>query len=223
MDEVIKLENVVKMAEGNRRTINDVSLIIYKKERVAVLGAPGSGKAALMRLISGMERLSDGKVYVLGKAVHKMGEATAADLRNRHIGLLCGKPAFLDSLTVSENVALPLTIRDVPLAQRQKSAKEQLKALGLIYAANARPSKLSALEARMASLARALIGRPEILLLYDFAAGLPERDTERIKASLRMLIESGGHTILEFTAVKAGLADAKRTVTLEHGKIQEEQ
>ena len=119
MSEIIRLENVIKMLAGNRRAINGVSLTIQAKERVAIHGASGSGKTTLARLIAGMERPSSGRVFVLDKAVHDMDADTAAVFRSRHIGLIARHPAFMENLTVLENVALPLMIRGIPPAQRE--------------------------------------------------------------------------------------------------------
>jgi putative ABC transport system ATP-binding protein len=222
MSEIIRLENVIKMLTGNRRAINGVSLAIQEKERVTICGASGSGKTTLTRLIAGMERPNSGKVFVLDKAVHDMDADTAAVFRSRHIGLIARHPAFMESLTVLENVALPLMIRGIPLAQREKTAQEQLKTLGLAHTVNARPTQLSILEAKLASIARALIAQPQILLLDDAAAGLPERDVEQIKGILYALSQFGECVILEFSGEKNGLICADRTMNLERGKIQEE-
>lgn len=222
MSEIIRLENVIKMSSDGRRAINGVSLSVSEGERVAICGAPGSGKTKLARLIAGMERPSSGKVLVLDKAVHDMDADTAAAFRSRHIGLLARHPAFMESLTVLENVALPLTIRGILLTQREKTAKELLKTLGLTYTVNARPTQLSPLEAKLVSIARSLITQPQIMLLDDAAADLPERDVIQIKGILHALSQFGECTILEFSGEKNGLICADRTMNLERGKIQEE-
>ncbi len=222
MSEIIRLENVIKMSPGGRRGINGVSLSVSKGERVAIHGAPGSGKTMLARLIAGMERPSSGKVFVLGKAMHQMDSDATAAFRSRHIGLLPRHPALMESLSVLENVTLPLAIRGIPLAQREKTAKEQLKTLGLAYTANARPSQLPALELQKASIARALTVQPQILLLDDTAADLSEKDAEQIKGILRALLKFGEYTILELLGTNSSLICSDSTLILNHGKIQEE-
>jgi|GEM_PF-1770807 len=222
MSEIIRMENVVKVYEGGCRAINGVSLRICKGERALITGAPGSGKTTLMRLIAGMDRPSDGEIHVLGQAVHEMDADTAADFRNRHMGLLGRFPAFMDRLTVLENVMMPLTLRGVPAAQRGKTAREQLKTLGLLYAGHARPQQLTVLEAKLASIARALIAQPEILLLDDMTAGLSGNDTDQITDTLRVLFQDREYTIIEFTGSAGGIIDADKTVILDHGKQKEE-
>lgn len=222
MSEIIRLENVIKMTENGYRAVNGVSISVHKRERVAICGEPGSGKSMLMRLISGMERPSEGKIFVSDKAVHEMDSDTAAEFRSKTFGILQRKPAFMINMTVLENVAIPLGIRGVPDAERQKAAKEQLKTLGLQHSANARPSQLSVLETHMAAIARALITQPQILLTDDLAAGLSAKDFEHIKGILHALWRFGEYTLLEFSGTESRLFPAERTVTMADGKIQEE-
>jgi ABC-type lipoprotein export system ATPase subunit len=220
MEEVIRLENAVKMAGSGIRTVNGASLSIRKGECVAVCGPPGSGKTALARLISGMDRPSDGKVFVLGKPMHEMKPDIAAAFRNRNIGMLTKYPAFMENLSLLENVAMPLMLRGESPAHREKKAKEQLKALGLQYAARAHPAQLTPLERHKAAIARALIAQPKLLLLDDFAAGIIE--TEDIAGILHALCHYGDYTVVEFTGAAEGLICRERVVKLDHGKIQEE-
>ena len=221
MSEIIKLENVIKMVEGERRAVNGVNLIINNKERVAVCGASGSGKTTLMRLIAGMERPNYGKVFVLDSAVHEMNSDTAAQFRNKTFGILQRKSAFMENMTVLENVALPLAISGIPAAKRQRTAKEQLKTLGLGYAAHAHPSQLSLLERHMVSIVRAFITQPQIFLIDDMAAELSEKDREKIKEILYARWQLGEYTILEFSGTGSSLLQADRTFALTHGIMEE--
>lgn len=221
MNEVIRLENVVKMYPGARRAVNGISLSIGDRQRVIISGPAGSGKRALMKLIAGMEAPSSGSVNVLGHAVHDMGADTAARFRNKYIGLVPGAPGFLERLTVLENIELPLAVQGVAQPQRRKAAQQQLKTLGITHISYAYPSQLTALEAQVASAARALIAQPKILLLQDILTPLSERETEQFAGTMNALWEYGDYTALYFTASAPALK-ADRKITLEHGKIQED-
>ena len=160
------------------------------------------------------------KSIVLGEPVHEMKPDIAAEFRNQNIGILSRSPAFLDNLTVLDNIAFPLMLRKIPTAQRVKAAKEQLKILGLEYAAYAHPPQLSPLEKHKAAIARALISQPKLLLLDDFATDLTEAD--EIAGTLRTVCRYGKHAVMELTGVSKGLICTERDFILEHGKIQEE-
>lgn len=222
MNEIIRLENVVKMVHGNQRVGNGVSLRICEKERVAVCGNPGSGKSMLMRLIAGMEPPSDGKIFVLGKVVHEMEADKAAVFRNWNIGIVHREPRLMERLNIFENVSLPLAIQGIPLPKRKQMVKEQLKTLGISHIAHALPAQLSAYEACVASIARALITQPKILLLHEVISGLSERETEQIAGMINAISKYGDYTMLSFSvnAIKALRTD--RTILLEYGKIQED-
>jgi ABC-type lipoprotein export system ATPase subunit len=131
MSEVIRLENAVKMYDNGIRAVNDISLSISEGECVVISGPSGSGKTTLARLIAGMETPSSGEVIVLDRPVHQMTPDAAAVFRNINIGILRKDPEFLDTLTVLENVAMPLALRGAAAAQRIREAKEQLKTLDL--------------------------------------------------------------------------------------------
>ena len=222
MNEVIRMENVIKMVQGARRTINDVSLNIHEKECVAISGVPGSGKSTLMRLIAGMEKPSDGKVFVMNKAVHEMDSDTAADFRNQNIGIIQQETGLMGRLTVLDNIMLPLVIQGRTSSQWKQTAKEQMKTLGILHIAHAYPTQLSDYETRIVSIARALMAQPKILLLYEVAAALSERETEQVMGVLNAISKYGDYTILSFSVIQNNGLRTNRTIQLNYGKIQEE-
>ncbi len=222
MNEIIKLENVVKMCPGGQRAVNGVTLSVCKKERILICGAPGSGKTTLMRLIAGMEAPSGGRIYVCEKAVHKMDADTVSEFRNRNLGILQRSPEFMENMTVLENVAIPLTVRGVTIAEREKAANAQLKTLGLLYARNARPAQLSGFERQMASIARALIANPKILLMDDMTAGLSSKEKDQVIGIIHAIWQFGNYTIVWFTGDMRCTFHADRQCTLHQGKLQED-
>lgn len=221
MKEVIRMEGVIKLY-GQRRAVNGVSLSVNENERVAVKGAPGSGKSTLIKLIAGMERPSAGEVYVLGKAVHEMDSDTSSVFRNHNIGVILKGPFLMPELSLLDNVALPLAIRGMSVLKREKAALEILKAMGLSYAAYTMPEKVSFYEAQAASLARALAGKPKILLMDEVSAHLSERETEKFRDILGGISGLGDYTILSFSENEDEILKADKRVVLDHGIIKEE-
>jgi len=222
MREVIRLGNVVRLNADGHRALGGVSLCVHKGERVRILGAPGSGKTALARVIAGTERPHSGGVHVMGEPVYDMTEDKAAVFRNRHIGYIPRVPAFWDGLTVLDNVTMPLSIRGVSASRRAKAGKEHLGTLGLLYAAHASPMRLLPYELRLAAIARALVTQPEILLLDEILAGLNAKEASKLADTLQVLWKFGGYTLLSLTADAGDAIQADRTITLDHGKNQEE-
>ncbi len=221
MSEVIRLENVVKMYPGARRAVNDMTLSISENQRVIIRGPAGSGKRTLMKLIAGMQPPSSGSVTVMGKALHDMDGDATAHFRNKYIGVVPQTPSLFEGLTVLENVELPLAARGTPPTPRRKAALEQLKTMGITHISYAYPSQLSALEVQIASVAKALVTQPKILLLNDILASLSERETEQFSGTMHAVWEYGCYTALYFTGTAPAL-DAERLITLSHGKIQED-
>jgi len=217
MKEIIRLENVVKMIVG-QRIINGVSFTVHEGDHVQVCGADENGRTMLMKLIAGMELPSEGEISVKGEALQEMGADKLATLRNRTFGICLREPSFMPNLTVWENVALPLMIRGMDVLKRERAAKAQLKQLGIRQIAYAYPAQLKPPEAQIASIARALIAQPSILLVEDLKAGLSEKQAGKVMDTLHAA--SADATIIHFTAGE--IPGAQRRFILEHGQLREE-
>lgn len=221
MSEIISLKNVIKLY-GQQRAINGVSLQVNENERVLVKGAPGSGKSTLLKIITGMERPSAGEIFVMEKALHEMSSDALSVFRNRCMGVILEDPCLMPGLSLLENVALPLTVRGVSVLKREKAAFEMLKVLDISYAAHTMPDKVSVYEAQAASLARALAGKPKILLMDEAAARLSEKEADKFGGILNTALGSGDYTVLSFSAEEGGILDADKKVELDHGTIKED-
>ncbi len=221
MSDMISLKDVVFMTQGNWRAVNGISCGIREHERVTVSGGPDSGKDVLMRLIAGMDKPSSGCVFVLGEAVHEMGRDKAAAFRNRHIGIVQRKSGFTETMSVAENISLPLMFQGVKQDRRMKEAHSLLKMLGIQHVAQARPALLSAYETRTACIARALITKPRILLLNEVTSRLSERDSDRIIETMGVAARNGDFTMLWFSD-SDNKFDTNRTIQLDNGKIRED-
>jgi len=219
MSDMIRLENVVKITEGSR-VLSGVNLVVAEGECVTISGPPGSGKSALARLIAGIDKPSAGEAWVLETPLHTLNADAAAALRNRYIGMLKRNPSFVDSLTVLENVAMPLVLRGEASARARGKAREQLKTAGLQYAAQAYPPQLRPVEKHKAAVARMLTQHPKLVLLDDFAAGFAAE--AELVGMLRAVCRFGGYTVVELTGGAQGLVDANRTLRIEQGRIQED-
>ncbi|GHT86150.1 ABC transporter ATP-binding protein [Bacteroidia bacterium] len=221
MEEIIRLENIVKMYDNGKRTINGVNFSIYEHETVCICGASGSGKTTLRKLIAGIEVPSAGSIIVDGKAVHEMDSDTAAEFRNRTFGMLPRHHGFMNHLTLLENVAMPLAIRKIPARARNRSSMEYMKMLGIAHLIDAYPSQLSSMELQFANLARALSGKPKILLIDKMDADLMKKEQEKMNDLLDTIWELGEVTIIRFTDRENGGLPCDRYCRLEYGQITE--
>lgn len=221
MSESIRLVNVEKAAPDGRKVLGGVSLILDAGEQAHICGAAGSGKTSLLRLIAGMDKPVAGQVFVAGQALHEMEETETTVFRSRTVGVCLRNPALLPFLSIWENTALPLAISGIPLGKRKQPAMEQLKALGIAYAAHALPEALSPYELRLAALARALAAGPPVLLLDELAADLPERDAARLMEMVWTLAGQRSLTVVACTSGQCLCHAANRYFTMDHGTVTE--
>lgn len=220
METLVRLENVVKFYPPRRWALNGVSLSLDSPEFVAICGGPGSGKSTLLKLIAGIEKPSEGEIWIMEHAVHRMSDSQAADFRNRNISLLMRNPSFWPSLTVLENVAMPLMIRGEREAERIRKARNWLESMGLMERCHVRPDALDAFDRQRASLARAIAAGPKLLLADEPLGDLNAEEAYRIMELLQVVVCQGGATLLYFTQNRENMKAANQIMTLCNGKLR---
>lgn len=197
--DMVRLDNLVKRYDNGKRTINDVNLGVETGSHVLITGTEGSGKTTLLKLIAGIEAPSAGNIYIDGKAVHEMNADTAAAFRNRTIGIVSRHPGFMNTLTMIENISLPLTVRKISGKERKQSVIEHMDTLGIRHLIYAYPFQLSIMELQLTALARALVMQPKILLLDNMESDLTVKQSKKIKDLICTAGESNELTIIRFT------------------------
>jgi phospholipid/cholesterol/gamma-HCH transport system ATP-binding protein len=171
------------MAFGSRPVFRDVSLRFPRGRVSVILGGSGSGKSTMLRLIGGLVRPSAGKVLVDGDDVAALSERALFRMR-RKLGMMFQGGALLDSLTVFDNLALPLRERGEPEAAIADEVHDRLVAVGLKDVDGLLPGQLSGGMVKRVALARAIIQRPVILLVDEPFSGLDPMSTRRIEGVL---------------------------------------
>lgn len=207
---------------GDPRTrvdvLRDVSLAARAGEVTAVVGPAGSGKTSLLHLLAGLDRPASGTVTLDGQALHGLDDVELTRLRRDRIGLLLPGASVLPTITVRENVALPLLIaRRTP---QPEAVDALLERVGLAERSHEMPGRLTAAERQRAALARALVGRPSVLLADEPAGGLEPEDGARLLLLLRAVAHEDGIAVVLFTRDiddAAGAAD--RIVELDAGRL----
>jgi len=212
-----------KMGTAVIRALDGVSLQIRASEFVALLGASGSGKSSLLNLIAGLDHPTSGRIEVAGKNLAQMSREELAIHRRHTVGMVFQAFNLIPSMTVLENIELPMRFAEVPPAERQAAAREAMQRVGLAARAGHRPSELSGGEQQRTSLARALVNRPRILLADEPTGNLDSRTGTGILNLISDFNASLGMTVVMVTHERH-LAEryAQRLIFLEDGKLIEE-
>ena len=214
--EVLRAENISKIYCQNvvsLQALHDVSVTIQKGEFVAVLGRSGSGKSTLLNILAGLDRPSEGKVYIDGTDIFNLSEEKRTLLRREKIGFVFQAYELLHSLTVAENIRLP------ELEANADYVGELLDALEIRKYEKCYPDQLSGGEQQRTAIARALINHPPILFA-DEPTGNLDSKTERIVIDLLKKLAAKYETsILIVTHNEDLVKDADRVIRLEDGEI----
>ncbi|HEY6371597.1 MAG TPA: ABC transporter ATP-binding protein [Candidatus Sulfotelmatobacter sp.] len=208
------------MGETVIRAVDGVSLQVRAGEFVALLGSSGSGKSSVLNLIAGLDRPTSGNVVVGDRDLAKLTREELAKYRLRVVGMVFQSFNLIASMTLAENVELPLRFAEVDRGQRQNQAREALERVGLRARMDHRPSELSGGEQQRAALARALINRPQLLLADEPTGNLDSHTGTEIMEMVRQFNRELGMTVVMVTHERA-LAEryAQRMVFLADGKL----
>jgi putative ABC transport system ATP-binding protein len=219
----IRGENVCrhyKMGETLIRAVDGISISVRPGEFVALLGSSGSGKSSMLNLIAGLDRPTSGRVVVQNRDLAKLSREELAKYRLHVVGMVFQSFNLIASMTLLENVELPLRFAEVDRSKREMLARESLERVGLRARVNHRPSELSGGEQQRAALARALINRPKLLLADEPTGNLDSHTGTEIMEMLGEFNRELGMTVVMVTHERA-LAEryAQRMVFLADGKL----
>ncbi|MBR4587153.1 MAG: ABC transporter ATP-binding protein [Lachnospiraceae bacterium] len=220
--EILRAENLRKVyGKGNSKVVavDDVSLSINKGEFVAVIGASGSGKSTLMHLLGGVDRPTEGKVFVNGKDIFELKDDALAIFRRRQIGIIYQFYNLIPILNVEENIALPLELdgRTVDAAEME----ELLEMLGLADRRKHLPNELSGGQQQRTAIGRALIARPSIILADEPTGNLDTKTGNGIVQLLKKTNKKYAQTIIMITHNLELARSADRIIRMEDGRIVE--
>jgi putative ABC transport system ATP-binding protein len=209
-----------RMGEGLIRAVDGVTLEVEAGEFVALLGSSGSGKSSVLNLIAGLDRPTLGSVVVQGRDLARLSREELAHHRLHTVGMVFQSFNLIASMTLAENVELPMRFAEVERGRRDGLAREALTRVGLQSRMNHRPSQLSGGEQQRAALARALINRPQLLLADEPTGNLDSRTGTEIMNMVREFNQELGMTIVMVTHERA-LAEryARRLIFLADGKL----
>jgi putative ABC transport system ATP-binding protein len=212
------------MGDSLIRAVDGISLSIAAGEFVALLGQSGSGKSTLLNLLAGLDRATSGSVLVNDRDLAKMSPEELARYRRNDVGMVFQAFHLISSMTIMENVELPMRFAEVERTERAQRVCESLERVGLGNRMQHRPSELSGGEQQRVSIARALANRPSLLLADEPTGNLDSRTGGDILTLIRDLSCSLGMTVVMVTHERA-LAErfAQRLIFLGDGKLLSEE
>src|ERR1700683_1284015 len=209
-----------RMGETVIRAVDGVDLEVSAGEFVALLGSSGSGKSSVLNLIAGLDRPTSGSVIVHDRNLAQLSREDLSRYRLRTVGMVFQSFNLIASMTLAENVELPMRFAEIERGKRDSLAREALTRVGLRERMNHRPSELSGGEQQRAALARALINRPQLLLADEPTGNLDSHTGTEIMNMVREFNQRLGTTVVMVTHERA-LAEryAHRLAFLADGKL----
>jgi len=221
---LIQLDNVTKVFltdEVETHALAGIHFDISAGEFVSISGPSGCGKSTLLSILGLLDSPSDGAYLLNGRPVQDLSLSERARIRNREIGFIFQSFNLIGDLTVYENVELPLTYRGMPAAERKTGVNAALEKVGMAHRAKHLPSQLSGGQQQRVAVARALAGRPAVLLADEPTGNLDSKNGDAVMQLLTQL-HQGGATIVMVTHDARFSACARRTIHLFDGCIVDE-
>lgn len=179
IEPILEMKNVVKFYGNDKPVLDGVSFCVYRGETKIIIGASGSGKSTILKLIMGLDKPDAGQIFVEGRDITLLGEGKLTSIRQR-IGMVFQESALFDSLTVRENVGYRLYEIGLAEDEVEQKVRQVLGFVGLEDAIDKMPSELSGGMKRRVALARALVSEPEIMLYDEPTAGLDPVTSKKI-------------------------------------------
>jgi putative ABC transport system ATP-binding protein len=199
--------------------LRDVSLEITAGEFVAVIGKSGSGKTTLINLLTGIDSPSTGSIRIASTDVHTLGEEDLASWRGRSVGIVFQFFQLLPTLTVAENVMLPMDFCNTyPAGERRSRALDLLAQMGIAEQADKLPTALSGGQQQRAAIARALANDPPLIVADEPTGNLDSRTAEEVMAFFAQLVNSG-KTVVMVTHERELERYFARSITLSDGAL----
>jgi putative ABC transport system ATP-binding protein len=218
---VIQLRGVERSFDtGGGRTwvLRQIDLDVHAGDFITIMGPSGAGKSTLLAILGMLDAAWTGEYRFLGQPVHELGRKARAELNKQHIGFVFQSYHLLDDLTVAENLDLPLSYRNVKPAERASLVADSLDRFSMVAKKDLYPSQLSGGQQQLVAVARAVIGRPKLLLADEPTGNLHSSQGEEVMKLFKRLNDEGV-TIVQVTHSRENAAYGNRIVELFDGWI----
>ena len=221
---IIDMNNINKgymLGDEKVPVLKDVCFQVRKGEFVAILGPSGSGKTTLMNIIGCMDLADDGEYYLDGNPIHEMEEKELNDVRNREIGFIFQNYQLIPTYNILQNIIMPLVVRGMRSKEAEERCMDTIRLLGIDHRLLHKPAELSGGQKQRASIARALVGNPA-LLLADEPTGAPDSSSGKEVLKLYEKQNDMGNTIVMITHDLNVARAAGRIVHIIDGQLSED-
>lgn len=218
--EILRVENLSKIygkAETEVKALDNVSFSIEKGQFVAIIGPSGSGKSTLLHILGGVDKPTNGKVYVDGCDVYAQNDEQLAIFRRRQVGLIYQFYNLIPVLNVTENITLPVLMDGQKI--NEERLNELLQVLKLEERQNHLPNQLSGGQQQRVSIGRALMNAPAVVLADEPTGNLDSKNSQEIVELLKLSNKKYNQTLIMITHDENIALQADRIIAIEDGKI----
>ena len=222
--EILKIENLSKTYGKNEakvEALKNINLSINKGEFIAIVGPSGSGKSTLLHLIGGVDKPSEGRVYINDVDIYNLKEKDLSIFRRRNVGLIYQFYNLITVLSVKENILLPAELDNRKIDKEYLD--DLLKTLGLKERENHLPNELSGGQQQRTSIGRALVNRPAIVLADEPTGNLDSKNSKEVIELLKLSVKKYKQTLVMITHDPNIALQADRVITIEDGTIKSDE
>lgn len=219
---LIKLSKIFKwVQQGGRRVflLKDINLEVNEGDFISIMGPSGSGKSTLLNIIGMLDGFDEGEYNFLNEPVHQLKEKKRAALFKQYIGFVFQAYHLIDELTVYENLEMPLLYKKYSGAERKALVADMLDRFNIVGKKDLFPAQLSGGQQQLVGIARALIGKPKLILADEPTGNLNSKQGEEIMDLFKQLNEEGV-TIIQVTHSEKNAAYGKNIIHLLDGKME---
>lgn len=218
---MIKLKDIDKYVDSKFQRLfilKGIDLEVKEGEFISIMGPSGSGKSTLLNIIGMLDKPSEGEYYFYDEPVHKFKERKTSNLHKEYMGFVFQAYHLIDELTVYENIETPLLYRGVKGKERASLVAEMLDRFNMVAKKDLFPEQLSGGQQQLVGVARALIGKPKLLLADEPTGNLHSGQGEEIMELFKKLNEAG-MTIIQVTHSEKNAEHSSRVIRLEDGAV----
>ncbi len=220
---IIHLDNVSKyyhMGTTIVKAVDGINISINKGDFVAVMGPSGSGKSTSMHLIGSLDTPTKGHIFLDGHDISSLYESDLAQIRGKNIGFIFQQFNLIPTLTVKENIALPMSLQGTSIEEREEQVKKIMEKMELTDRADHYPNQISGGQQQRVAIARALANNPEVILADEPTGNLDSKTGERVMDVLKGLNKEGKTIVMVTHSPELAKEYANIVYWLKDGKIQ---